>query len=116
MHRCSQSETIRNYVAKLSGFLQGIISGLKYPFGILKEHPANSGQGQGSAVSVDELHAELLFQRGDLLAEGRLGFMQRIRGFAEVEVSCKHHKGSKFSKFHFLGLLHYMIYPIEVLY
>jgi hypothetical protein len=58
----------------------------------LKEHPAGAGQRDAAARSVQKLHAQLPFERFNLVAEARLGDMQPAGGPAKVKLLGDRHK------------------------
>jgi hypothetical protein len=74
----------------LPGQFGGLAGIGEYLLGSRQEDGARGSEFHHATVAIEELHAELALEQGDLLAQGRLNNVLPLRGAAEVQFLGKH--------------------------
>ena len=92
-------------LAKLLGDVLDAVHIAQHALGVFEDALAGGGHfGQMLAVAQKHLHAQLLFQHADLLADAGLGCEQRLGGSSDVEAALGHFVDiSQLAEFHVIS-------------
>ena len=108
LHR-SQTQRARDAVLHGGQLLPGLVLQVQQLGRPLKEKAALLRQGQPPLAPDKQRHPQLLLQRPDLVAQGRLAHIQPLRRPGDIQLLCHSQKVTQLPQFHPPHLLGFII-------